>query len=218
MNGIPDFIWEELSRSMDPVLRRMRFIDRMASIYETRLWYQFVLNIYGGFHSASLAELIKKVTANVGPTEGRVLDVACGPGTFGRRIASPRNEVFGIDVSGGMCRQGAAYLAALPFEASLFDAAICCGSLHLFADTVTALREIGRAMKPAAVLSVFTFVAGRRGILTFRAVREWSRRTQGLHVFELPELEQYLAASGFEDFQPDVSGSSVTFSARKQTA
>ena len=69
-----------------------------------------------------------------------------GPGTYGRRIASPSKEVFGIDISMGVLRQGAAYLAregnlnmhfararveAIPFEDGLFDAALCCGSLHL---------------------------------------------------------------------------------------
>jgi hypothetical protein len=44
------------------------------------------------------------------------------------------------------------------------------------------------------------------------------RRDHGLHVFELPEIEKYLIDSGFEDFQPDVSGSILTFSARKQPA
>jgi ubiquinone/menaquinone biosynthesis C-methylase UbiE len=162
-----------------------------------------------------------------------VLDVACGPGTFGRRIASPSKEVFGIDISRGMLRQGAAYAAkegssnvhfararveALPFEDSLFDATLCCGSLHLFADTVIALREMARVMKPAAILSVFTFVAGRGGVLKFRRVREWSLRNHGLHVFALPELEQYLTTAGFKDFQPEVFGSIVAFSARKQAA
>jgi hypothetical protein len=42
------------------------------------------------------------------------------------------------------------------------------------------------------------------------------RRHHGLHVFELPEIEQYLTDSGFEDFQPDVSGSILILSARKQ--
>ena len=231
--GIPDFILEELSRSADPVLRRMRFIDRMARIYETRLWYPVVLNLYGGFHSPSLAQMISIVSQKVQSTNGRVLDIACGPGTYGRRIASPSKEVFGIDVSMGMLRQGAAYVAeegtrnvhfararveALPFEDGLFDAALCCGSLHLFADTVIALREMARVMKPAAVLSVFTFGAGRGGVLKFRRVREWSRRNVGLHAFDLSEMEQYLTASGFEDFQPEMSGSILTFSARKQTA
>jgi len=211
----------------------MRFIDRMARIYETRLWYPVVLNLYGGFHSPSLAQMISIVSQKVQSTNGRVLDIACGPGTYGRRIASPSKEVFGIDVSMGMLRQGAAYVAeegipnvhfararveALPFEDGLFDAALCCGSLHLFADTVIALREMARVMKPAAIHSVFTFGAGRGGVLKFRRVREWSRRNAGLHVFDLAEMEQYLTASGFEDFQPEMSGSILTFSARKQTA
>jgi uncharacterized protein YbaR (Trm112 family) len=99
--GIPDFILEELSRSKDPVLRRMTAIDRMARIYETRLWYPIVLNLFGGFHSPSLAQLISTVAQKVQSIEGRVLDVACGPGTYGRRIASPSKEVFGIYVSRG---------------------------------------------------------------------------------------------------------------------
>jgi len=231
--GIPDFIGEELSRSADPVLRRMRFIDRMAGIYETRLWYPMVLNIYGGWHSPSLAQLIRTVARKLQSTEGRVLDIACGPGTYGRPMASTSREVFGIDVSMGMLRQGAAYVAkegapnvhfararveALPFENGVFEAALCCGSLHLFSDTVIALREMARVMKPAAILSVFTFGAGRGGILKFRRVREWSFKKQGLHVFELPEMEEYLRAAGFREFQAEMSGSILTFSARKQTA
>ena len=231
--GIPEFILEELSQSQDPVLRRMRFIDRMAGIYETRLWYPIVLNVYGGFHSPSLAQLISTVSQKVQSAKGRVLDIACGPGTFGRRIASPSKEVFGIDVSRGMLRQGAAYAAkegisnvhfararveVLPFEDGLFDATLCCGSLHLFGDTVMALREMARVMKPGAILAVFTFTVGRGGILKFRCVRKWSLRNHGLHVFGLSEMEQYLTASGFEDFEPEVSGSILTFSARKQAA
>ncbi len=49
-----------------------------------------------------------------------------------------------------------ARVEALPFQDRLFDATLCCGSLHLFADTVTALRQMARVMKPEAILSVFT--------------------------------------------------------------
>ena len=133
----------------------------------------------------------------------------------------------------GMLRQGVAYTAeegipnvhfararveALPFEDGLFEAVLCCGSLHLFADTAIALREMARVMKPEAILVVFTFTAGHEGILKFRRVREWSSNDQGLHVFELPEMERYLTVSGFKDFQPEVSGSILTFSARHQAA
>jgi SAM-dependent methyltransferase len=230
--GIPDFLLEELSRSADPELRRMRFIDRMAGIYESKLWYPLVLNLYGGLRSPSLTQLIATVTQKVQSANGRVLDIACGPGTYGRRIASPSKEVFGIDVSLGMLRQGAVYIAAegnphmhfararveaLPFGDGLFDAALCCGSLHLFTDTVIALREMARVMMPAAILSVFTFGVGDGGLLKFRRGREWSRR-QGLHAFELSEMERYLTASGFTDFQPEVAGSILTFSARRVAA
>ncbi len=232
-NGIPDFLREELSQSQDPVLRRMRFINRMARIYETRLWYPIVLRMYGGSQSPSLAQLIRIVSEKIQSTTGRILDIACGPGTYGRRIASQSREVFGIDVSMGMLRQGMACTAkegipnmhfararveALPFEDSLFDGTLCCGSLHLFADTLIALSEMSRVMKPGAILSVFTFTQGRGGILKFRRVREQLRRKHGLHVFNLSEMEQYLTASGFTDFQPEVSGSILTFSARKQAA
>ena len=106
----------------------------------------------------------------------------------------------------------------LPFENEFFDATICCGSLHLFADTVIALREIARVMKPEAIISAYTFTIGRAGILKYDRVREWSLRVHGLHVFELSVMEQYLTVSGFETFRPEVNGSILTFSARKKAA
>jgi len=229
--GIPDFLLEELAESKDPVLRRMRAIDKMARIYETKLWYPVVLAVYGGFGSTTLPQLVETVTGKVRSVEGRVLDIACGPGTYGRRVASSSREVFGIDISRGMLRQGVAYtvtegianmhfararVEALPFGNEWFDAVLCCGSLHLFADTVIALREMARVMKPGAILSVFTFTAGRAGILRYARVRERTRRKHGLHVFELPEMEGYLAAAGFERFEPEVRGSILTFSARRK--
>lgn len=83
---------------------------------------------------------------------------------------------------------------------------------------MTALREIARVMSPAAILSVFTFGAGSGGILRFRRVREHSFRHHGLHVFEVSEMEQYLATAGFKEFQPEMSGSILTFSARRRAA
>jgi SAM-dependent methyltransferase len=69
---------------------------------------------------------------------------------------SSMSQVVPAPSAGGFRR-----VEALPFEDSFFDAALCCGSLHLFADTVIALREIARVMKPAAILAGFTFGIGR---------------------------------------------------------
>lgn len=229
IEGIPDFVLEDLTQSAQPILRRVKALDRLARIYETKLWYPVVLNLYGGFGSTSLAEIRRMVSGCVTVEQGLVLDVACGPGTLGRSLASPARTVYGTDISAGMLRQGVAYAQqegianlyfarakaeALPFPAGLFDAAICGGALHLFGDPVAALREIGRTMKSGAPLVVTTFVAGGKGLLRFRRVRERLRR-KGVHVFQTTELEQYLSEAGFESFQFEAYGSVLGFRARK---
>jgi ubiquinone/menaquinone biosynthesis C-methylase UbiE len=162
--------------------------------------------------------------------KGRIVDVACGPGTFGRRLVTPSRMVYGIDISMGMLQQGLqftqeeqidkshfarAQVECLPFGNKCFDGAICCGAFHLFADTLVALQEIGRTLKVGAPLAVFTFTAGDAGILRFRWIREHVRQDHGAHIFEIRELEGYLSKSGFKAFQPKIQGSVLTFSAIK---
>jgi ubiquinone/menaquinone biosynthesis C-methylase UbiE len=229
--GIPDFILEDLTQSSNEVLRNVKHIDRLARIYETRLWYPVVLNLYGGLGCTSLEELARIIAGMVDIDAGLILDVACGPGTYGRRVASQSRVVYGIDISMGMLRRGVEYVQrddipnvhfaraqveALPFPNGLFDAAICSGSLHLFADTVLALREIGRTMKAGAPLAVMTVTASNKGILRFRRMRAHVEKDHGVHIFEMPEMAGYLAEAGFEDFQPRTLGSILVFSARKQ--
>ncbi|MBN1810565.1 MAG: class I SAM-dependent methyltransferase [Anaerolineae bacterium] len=151
-----------------------RKVDFLAPIYESRLWYQLLLNPAGagGISFGSIASFHAETLEGIA---GSVLDVACGTATYTRRIASPSRNVYGIDISMGMLRKGMAYVARdgvsgvhlararveeLPFENAVFDGVICSGSLHLFPDTVLALREIARTMKAGAPLSVQTFVAG----------------------------------------------------------
>ena len=220
--GIPDFLSGDAQASL--VLQMAKKVDFLAPIYESRLWYQLLLNLAGAggitlrsiasFHAETLKGII-----------GSVLDVACGPATYGRRIASPTRSVYGIDISMGMLRQGAAYIVRegvvgvhlarasvdeLPFENAVFDGAICSGALHLFPDTVHSLREIARTMKVGAPLGVQTFIAGgKSGIMRLLG------RRRDVHAFELHELEQYLTEAGFDKFLPKLEGIFLTFSARK---
>jgi len=92
LDGIPDFIVEDLTESSNRSLRvigkmdsSVRF-DFMARTYETYV-YPLVCNLLGGWRSASLKELALDVSKIVGSVDGLVLDVACGPGTYGRRAA-----------------------------------------------------------------------------------------------------------------------------------
>ena len=237
LDGIPDFIAQDLEHCTDHDLRYIakrdgsRLLDVLASSYETYI-YPPVCNLYGGWHSTSLPELARHVSDIVGPTTGVILDVACGPGTYGRRMASTSRAIYGIDISLSMLRQGARYVdrdglpnvhfaramvEALPFPSGLFDAAICAGSLNHFPDTVLALREINRTMKAGAPLAVMCFVISNRGVLKYKFMRD-RVESNGGHVFALPDLERYVAEAGFEGFHPHLYGAIVVFSARKRPA
>jgi SAM-dependent methyltransferase len=229
-DGIPDFLLEDLAQSAHPVLRKVRMIDLLARIYETKLWYPQVLRLAAGKDTMTLPDLIAWVQEVIGSVSGYVLDVACGPGTFGRHIANSSRRVYGIDISTGMLKRGVnlarreqvtnisfarAQAETLPFEAETFDAAICGGSLHLFADAVVALREISRTLKSDSPMAIITVTSGPAGLLQFRRVFNYARK-RGLRMFEVPALEQMLGEAGFKSCQCKTSGSLLTVRAEKR--
>jgi SAM-dependent methyltransferase len=226
---IPDFILEDLTQSSNPVLRQVKGLDLLARIYESKLWYPVVLRLVTGGKQVSFAGLIGMVQEMVGPVDGVVLDVACGPGTYGRRIASPSRRVYGIDISRGMLEQGTAYarregvtnmqfsraqVETLPFRDAAFDAAVCSGSLHLFQDPGRALAEIGRTLKPGAPLAIVTFTAGTAGMFSSVRLLRLARKRGG-HVFSVSELEHLLVENGFAQSKSAVYGSLLTCRAQK---
>jgi ubiquinone/menaquinone biosynthesis C-methylase UbiE/uncharacterized protein YbaR (Trm112 family) len=235
-DGIPDFIVEKLEESSNRSLRVLGnwdssiLLDFLAYSYETCV-YPLVCNLFGGWRSTSLEQLAHYVSDVVGSQAGLILDVACGPGTYGRRIASTSRTIYGIDVSMSMLRRGARYVErdgapnvhfarakveTLPFPAGLFDAAICAGSLNHFSDTVVALREINGTMKAGAPLAAMCFFAGSKGPFKYKSFRERTEKKRGGHVFELADLDRYVAEADFEDFRTHAYGSILAFSARKR--
>jgi SAM-dependent methyltransferase len=222
-DGIPDFL-SEASLAPD-TLNIAKVMDFVAPIYETRFFVSVLAKLSGISGGSRLIDRIASFhSETLNGITGSVLDVACGPATYSRRIASPSRDVYGIDISMGVLRQGMTYVARegalevhlarasveeLPFENDVFNGAICSGSLHLFPDTVLSLREIARTMKPGAPLSVQTFIAGNT------VINRWVQKRSWLHTFELAKLQQYLTEAGFEEFRPKVDGIVLTFSARK---
>ena len=217
VGGIPDFLSENELASVAPNYREIKRLEFLAPIYEGRLWQSFILNLAGGYSSSlqSIANFIAETLAGV---TGVVLDVACGPATYGRRMASPQRSVYGIDFSMGTLQQGMKNIARdgisnihlartrveeLPFEGAVFDGAICSGSLHLFPDTVRALQEVARTLKAGAPLSVQTFVP--------KSLKD----SRGGLSYTQPELQHYVAEAGFEAFQYSLAGTSITFSVKK---
>jgi SAM-dependent methyltransferase len=236
-SGIPDFVVINLEESRNFTLHMLgkrdsgALLNFAASIYETCV-YPVVCNLYGGWRCTSLKQLAHDVSDIVGSQDGLILDVACGPGTYGRRIASGSRTVLGIDICMSMLRQGAHYVErghipnvhfaratveALPFRAGLFDAAICAGSLNHFSDTVLALREINRTMKVGAPLAVMCFARINSGLMKYKSIRDGAEKGGG-HIDSVAELEHYTVEAGFEGFRPHAYGSVLVFSARKRPA
>jgi len=229
-NNTPDFITDELQHSTSWMLRHSGLFDRLAPIYETKLWYPVVMKLAGVEGIASLPVLLTTLEELMGTVSGDVLDAACGPGTFGRRIARHSRMVFGIDISAGMLEQGRRYarrehvpniafararVEGLPFANETFAAALCCGSLHLFEDTALALREIARTLKPGALLVGVTFTPSNMGLLRFATMRKYVVQRHHARLFEVKNLGDILSHAGFEDYRPRTYGSGLIFSARR---
>jgi uncharacterized protein YbaR (Trm112 family) len=75
LDGIPDFIAQDLEHSTDHDLRYIakrdgsRWLNFLTTNYETYI-YPPVCNLFGGWHSTSLQELARNISDIVGPTSG----------------------------------------------------------------------------------------------------------------------------------------------------
>jgi len=58
-------------------------------LYETPLWYAPILKLAGGKGAPGYGEVIRQMVGLMDVRQGLLLDVACGPRTWGRRLASP---------------------------------------------------------------------------------------------------------------------------------
>jgi len=221
-NGVPDFVVVDASESNNPFLHGLgRFL---APVYEGPLWFPVMLRLLGGRGAPSLSQLVRMVVERLGTVEGNVLDFATGTGTYGRHVARPNCTVFGIDISLEMIRRGQVltqkskargmlYARAdgeqLPFANDFFDACLLCGSLHIFADTLGVLREIGRTLKAGAKVVGTTVIHGEKGVL--RAKKGRTPRLKTMKVFQLPELERMTSEAGFDGFQAEPFGCLLLF-------
>lgn len=107
---------------------------------------------------------VDRIASLIQRRHGLILDLACGPGTFTRRVARlvPDSIVIGFDLSAQMLEravhltgkeglQNIYYMRgsalSLPFKAETFDAVTCCGALQLFTNQDQAVGEIARVLK-----------------------------------------------------------------------
>lgn len=221
--GFYDFLSEDAPANQSVVA----LFDAVSRIYETPLWYPLAMRTATGGKS-SAKDIVEDVAERVADEEpNEVVDVACGTGLFARAIARDTN-VYGVDASEKMLRRAVhnarregvilelarADAGALPYADSSFDAATCCGALHLLPDPQDALNEIGRVLRPEGALVVTTLVD--EPPFGASPLRESMRLIYGMRVFETDALEEMFAGAGFEVVEKEGEASLATLMARRR--
>ena len=151
-----------------------------------------------------------------------VLDVATGPGTVAReaaRLVGLNGRVTGLDMSAAMLAAGRAWAAesgaapieyvhsaagSMPLPDSSFDVAYCQQGLQHMSDSLSALREMRRVLKPGGRLGVALWTQspfGRfREITAAMGLQGEGPQSSGFGR-DSAELAAALSEVGFEDVQ-----------------
>ena len=140
---------EEVSAMFDGVARRYDLLNDLLSLGRTKAWR-------------------KVATSIIAPKPGmRILDIAAGPGSSSRSLADAGAEVIPLDFSKGMLEAGRKRhpdlafthgdALALTFKDNEFDVTTISFGLRNTTDTLKALRESLRVLKPGGRMVVIEF-------------------------------------------------------------
>ncbi|GAB4000880.1 hypothetical protein GCM10029992_34400 [Glycomyces albus] len=106
------------------------------------------------------------VSAQIGGSPARILDVGCGNGRYLRRLRAdhPDSEVIGVDKHEGILEDvpgptTVADVVDLPFETGSADVVLAMHMLYHVPDIESALDELRRVLSPEGVLFVSTLAA-----------------------------------------------------------
>jgi ubiquinone/menaquinone biosynthesis C-methylase UbiE len=114
---------------------------------------------YQAFIEEDYDRIIELGLANSGAGP-RVLDLGCGSGAFGKRIAALGHTVIGADISPNLLAFAPSEsigrvqcdVERMPFQANAYDLVFCGGVLHHFPAKALVLREVSRVLKAGGEL------------------------------------------------------------------
>ncbi|MGC4935022.1 class I SAM-dependent methyltransferase [Gordonia sp. DT30] len=161
------------------------------------------------------------------PGERMVLDIACGPGNYTRRIAdglTGTGRAVGVDSAPSMLHTAVATNAAcpatylrvdahaIPFADNTFDETLCLAALYLIDNPLPVLDEMLRVTQPGGLIVVFTSapgpVAALPGVSTLATLG-------GFRIFGRDEITGALRRFGAEHIEQIVIGEGQYVLARK---
>ena len=173
----------------------------------------------------------RHIARGIGLKQGRFLDIGCGPGWLGIRVAeqAPETEVFGVDLSARMLGFARGHAASLPnvrfeqmdaaqmrFADGFFSAAAAVQSAHHWQDVPRILSEAHRVLQPGGRFLIYEadrhaaevpadWIDRRLGWPTDRVVRLGWRRF-GMDELEWAALNEAAHSSAFTQVQDDRHG------------
>jgi ubiquinone/menaquinone biosynthesis C-methylase UbiE len=172
--GILDMVESEAAEVITPFQRVMQ-TPLIVSIYE-KMWRRIGYYLASSRSFSREMQTVLQLARNM--SNGRALDLACGPGVFTRPLARhSEGIVIGLDLSWPMLLHAKkaiqkeqmknillirATAFALPFADRAFQYINCCGALHLFDKPESALKEIARVLDDNGFLCVQTTIRPAR--------------------------------------------------------
>jgi len=165
---------------------------------------------YWNSHAKSQREaseaLVDHLIDKIPNKEGRILDVACGPGGTTKRLlrSYAQDMITGINVSQAQiaearkrapgCTFHVMDATRLDFPEAQFDAVICVEAAFHFNTRDTFLRESLRVLKPGGSLVLSDMLLCK----FFRPFAELAKIPRANLVASIAEFRSHLAAAGFE--------------------
>lgn len=139
--------------------------------------------------------------------EGKILDIACGPGHLLEKVrkASPRAELYGIDISPRLSlmakkRNPDAVIAvgdaaALPYADTMFDIVFMTETLAHVSNSARVLSEAHRVLKSGGI---FIITVPNRDWLRYDFYEGMKKALPGgTHYFRFTEIQSLLTQAGF---------------------
>jgi ubiquinone/menaquinone biosynthesis C-methylase UbiE len=135
--------------------------------------------------------------------DDRVLDAACGPGTYALRFAPRVRAVVGLDYTPAMLAKARAMaldagianasfsrgdVTAIPFRNASFNVVTCGFAIHHLADPSAALAEFARVLARGGRLALMDIIVAEPGRPEVNDLIEQVRDPSHVHTHTQPEL------------------------------